>query len=116
MQATVADTTVSITTERIDGDIAGKLERYLSGERIVFEEPVDLGDLTDFQQRVLRKIRCIGYGETITYMLNWRNASGTRTRRGRSPMPAARIPSRSSSPATASSGQPGSAGTATALT
>lgn len=67
MQLTVADTAVAIDTGRIDGDIEPKLERYMSGERVVFDAPVDLSDMTAFQQRMIRAIRSIGYGETVTY-------------------------------------------------
>lgn len=67
LQVTVADTTLSIEDERIDGDIEERLEQYMSGERVVFDEAVGLSDLTLFQQQVLSAIRTVPYSETVTY-------------------------------------------------
>lgn len=68
MQVTVADTAVAIDADRVDGTIERKLEQYLAGGRVVFDEDVDFSALTDFQQRVLREIRAIPYGDTITIL------------------------------------------------
>lgn len=67
MQRTIADTLVTIETDRITGAIDAKMDAYLGGERVVFDEAVDLSDFTSFQQRVLAAIRGIPYGETVTY-------------------------------------------------
>lgn len=67
MQVTVAETTLSIETGRVNSVIKQKLERYLAGERVIFDEPVNLSDLTDFQQQVLQEIRGIPYSDTATY-------------------------------------------------
>ncbi len=64
---TIADTTLTIETGRVEGDVEQKIEQYMRGERVVFDEPVDLSDFTEFQQRVLGAIRSIPYGETVTY-------------------------------------------------
>lgn len=67
MNIRIADTELHIEHDRIDGDIRGKIERYMSGERVIFDETVGLGDFTSFQQRVLSSIRSVAYGETVTY-------------------------------------------------
>lgn len=43
------------------------LERYFSGERVEFSQPVDFCRATDFQKRVWLETRKIPYGETRTY-------------------------------------------------
>jgi methylated-DNA-[protein]-cysteine S-methyltransferase len=44
-----------------------QLSEYLAGQRRQFELPVDLADLSDFQQRVLQLTVAIPYGQTSTY-------------------------------------------------
>lgn len=42
--------------------------RYFSGEEVDFSDyELDLGSLTEFQQKVLTEIRKIPYGQTVTY-------------------------------------------------
>lgn len=67
MQLNIADTTFIIDDQRIDADISAKLKHYMAGERVIFDEEIDLSDLTAFQQRVLNAIRAVPYSETITY-------------------------------------------------
>ncbi|MDY6776822.1 MAG: methylated-DNA--[protein]-cysteine S-methyltransferase [Candidatus Nanohaloarchaea archaeon] len=58
---------VVLEEERIQGDVRDKLEDYLDGERVEFDEEVDLEDLAPFYEEVLQKVRGVGYGETRTY-------------------------------------------------
>jgi methylated-DNA-[protein]-cysteine S-methyltransferase len=44
-----------------------QLAEYLSGKRRYFELSLELSDLTDFQQQVLRLTTSIPYGQTTTY-------------------------------------------------
>lgn len=44
-----------------------QLREYFAGERTSFELPVDLSRLSDFQRRVLRATREIGFGEVQAY-------------------------------------------------
>lgn len=44
-----------------------QLEEYFRGERSVFDVEVDISGCTPFQQRVLRALQSIPYGETRTY-------------------------------------------------
>ena len=49
-------------------DLLCDINAYLSGERIDFSRyAVDLSNLTDFQKRVLDKVRQIPHGMTVTY-------------------------------------------------
>jgi methylated-DNA-[protein]-cysteine S-methyltransferase len=48
--------------------LARRLTAYADGKRDDFlDVPLDLGDLTDFQRRVLDHCRRIPYGKTVTY-------------------------------------------------
>lgn len=70
MDLSITGTTLTIDEDRIAADsrvIKRKLERYLAGERIIFDEPTDFSGFTGFQKRVLGELRTITYGETITY-------------------------------------------------
>lgn len=67
VEITVAETTLHIEEDRIADDISDTLSRYLDGKRVTFDQPVNLSDLTAFQQTVLTTIRDIPYGETRTY-------------------------------------------------
>lgn len=67
MQLTIAGATLTIEDHRIDSDISTALEQYMSGERVVFNQEIDISDLTGFQQHVLNEIRQVPYGETVTY-------------------------------------------------
>jgi len=44
-----------------------KLRRYFRGERVSFDEPLDLSEATPFQKRVWEAVRRIPWGETRTY-------------------------------------------------
>ena len=49
------------------GDLPQLLKRYVCGERIAFNDKLDFGDATPFQQAVLKTTCAIQYGETRTY-------------------------------------------------
>jgi len=59
----------SDTIESSDGfgDLPQRLERYAGGERIIFNDAVDLENATPFQQAVWEATRSIPYGETRSY-------------------------------------------------
>jgi methylated-DNA-[protein]-cysteine S-methyltransferase len=44
-----------------------KLQHYFDGQRVLFDEPLDLGEATAFQRRVWLAVRDIPYGETRSY-------------------------------------------------
>jgi O-6-methylguanine DNA methyltransferase len=44
-----------------------KLQQYLQGDRIVFDEPLDMPEATEFQYLVWNKVREIPYGMVSTY-------------------------------------------------
>lgn len=49
-------------------DILDDINSYLDSKRIDFSRyTVDLGNLTDFQKRVLAEVKQIPYGMTVTY-------------------------------------------------
>jgi len=48
-------------------DLAAKLQAYLRGQRVDFTDALDLYGATDFQHRVWRTARQIGYGQTRSY-------------------------------------------------
>ena len=49
------------------GDLPQRLLRYLDGERVAFNDSVDLSALTGFQRAVLVAARTIPYGEVRSY-------------------------------------------------
>ena len=49
------------------GHLPDRLASYFGGQRVDFDEPVDLRDLTPFQRRVLEVTRGIPYGEVRSY-------------------------------------------------
>jgi methylated-DNA-[protein]-cysteine S-methyltransferase len=49
------------------GDLPQRLQRYAHGERIVFNDRLDLDDATPFQRTVWEATLSIPYGETQTY-------------------------------------------------
>jgi O-6-methylguanine DNA methyltransferase len=49
------------------GNLKTKLQRYFDGQRVLFDEPLDLREATVFQQRVWSAVRAIPYGETRSY-------------------------------------------------
>jgi methylated-DNA-[protein]-cysteine S-methyltransferase len=49
------------------GDLPSRLVRYLCGERVTFNDSLDLSDLTGFQRAVLEAARSIPYGEVRSY-------------------------------------------------
>jgi methylated-DNA-[protein]-cysteine S-methyltransferase len=51
---------------RLDG-LKRKLQQYFKGERVPFDEPLDLRQATAFQRRVWTAVRDIPYGETRSY-------------------------------------------------
>ena len=51
---------------RLD-DLKTKLQHYFDGQRVVFDEVLDLSGATDFQRRVWSAVRDIPYGETLSY-------------------------------------------------
>ena len=51
---------------RLDG-LKRKLQRYFDGQRVLFDEPLDLRAATAFQRRVWSAVRDIPCGETRSY-------------------------------------------------
>lgn len=47
--------------------IKRKLQQYFTGQRVLFDEALDLGEATAFQRRVWLVVRDIPYGETRSY-------------------------------------------------
>lgn len=51
-----------------DSELRRRIERYCLGERIDFNDvPLELPHGTDFQNRVLKAVRRVAYGKTISY-------------------------------------------------
>jgi methylated-DNA-[protein]-cysteine S-methyltransferase len=48
-------------------DLKTKLQQYFDGQRVLFDEPLDLSGATAFQRRVWLAVRDIPYGETRSY-------------------------------------------------
>lgn len=48
-------------------NIVRQLDLYIKGEKIEFRVPIDLSDLNDFTQKVLKEVKRIPYGEVRTY-------------------------------------------------
>jgi len=44
-----------------------KLQHYFDGQRVLFDEPLDLSEATAFQRRVWSAVRDTPYGETRSY-------------------------------------------------
>ena len=57
----------SIESPERFGDLPQCLERYARGERIIFNDRLDLSDATPFQRAVWEATRAIPYGETHSY-------------------------------------------------
>lgn len=55
-----------VEEERL-GDLPAQLREYLSGQRRVFQQPLDLPQGTPFQRSVLEVTLAIPYGQTRTY-------------------------------------------------
>jgi len=49
------------------GDLQSRLVRYLDGERVAFDDGIDLSALTGFRREVLEAARNIPYGEVRSY-------------------------------------------------
>ncbi len=49
------------------GKIERLLNRFLSGERVEFDVPFDLGEMGDFSRRVLLEVKAIPYGTVVSY-------------------------------------------------
>ncbi len=47
--------------------VFSQVVEYLAGERMVFDVAIDISDRTPFQQKVLRELHAIPYGELRTY-------------------------------------------------
>lgn len=58
----------AMRTERPFRRVSLLLDRYLKGERVDFDIPVDVSAETPFTQRVLRVLQGIPYGETRSYL------------------------------------------------
>lgn len=50
----------------LDG-LKRKLQHYFDGQRVLFDQPLDLSEATAFQGRVWSAVRDIPYGETHSY-------------------------------------------------
>lgn len=48
-------------------ELTEQIGEYFAGERRAFRMDVDLTGQTEFQQQVLRTVREVGFGETVTY-------------------------------------------------
>ena len=48
-------------------DTLAALTEYFAGTRTIFETPLDLNHVTDFQLRVYERLRQIPYGKVVTY-------------------------------------------------
>ena len=48
-------------------DLKRKLQQYFDGQRVLFDQPLDLREATAFQRRVWLAVRDIPYGETRSY-------------------------------------------------
>jgi methylated-DNA-[protein]-cysteine S-methyltransferase len=48
-------------------DLRVQLGAYFAGQRVVFDTPVDLVGVTDFQRQVLKACGRVGYGQAVTY-------------------------------------------------
>jgi methylated-DNA-[protein]-cysteine S-methyltransferase len=57
----------AIESPDVFGDLPQRLERYAYGERIAFNDKLDFGVATKFQQVVWAATRAIPHGETRTY-------------------------------------------------
>jgi methylated-DNA-[protein]-cysteine S-methyltransferase len=57
----------AIDTPTILENVVGLLARYVKGEKVEFDVPVDLTALKPFTARVLTEIRKIPYGKTASY-------------------------------------------------
>lgn len=57
----------AVESVEVFGDLPSRLVRYLDGERGMFNDSLDLSDLTGFQRAVLEAARAIPYGEVMSY-------------------------------------------------
>jgi methylated-DNA-[protein]-cysteine S-methyltransferase len=57
----------AIEDDRVFGDLPRRLKLYFDGEKVVFNDKLDLDGATVFQQAVWRATRAIPYGETRSY-------------------------------------------------
>jgi methylated-DNA-[protein]-cysteine S-methyltransferase len=64
----MCSTTLKVKTKMNDMTIFQAILRYFGGEIMDFSDyEVDLSGLTEFQREVLKEVRKIPYGETVTY-------------------------------------------------
>lgn len=61
--------------------LARELDEYFAGRRRAFETPFDLRGITPFQERVLRALTRVGYGDLTTYAAVARRAGNDRASR-----------------------------------
>jgi methylated-DNA-[protein]-cysteine S-methyltransferase len=54
-------------SDRFFADLTGRLESYFAGQRVAFDDELDLSGATAFQGEVWRLARLIPYGETRSY-------------------------------------------------
>jgi len=47
--------------------LAKKIQGYFAGEKAKFGEPVNLASLSPFAQKILKALRKVKFGETVTY-------------------------------------------------
>ncbi len=57
----------AVESAEVFGDLPSRLVRYLAGERVKFNDSVDLSALTGFRRAVLEAARAIPYGEVRSY-------------------------------------------------
>jgi methylated-DNA-[protein]-cysteine S-methyltransferase len=77
-----AEVAGGMEVEDWDPQLRERLQAYAEGAADDFQDiEVDLGDLTPFQQRVVRRLRRIGYGQTVSYKQLAQQAGAPRSAR-----------------------------------
>jgi len=67
LEASASQGRQGVHEENYQPEVQAQLRRYFAGEPVQIEASLDLSELTDFQQQVLRACARIGYGEKRTY-------------------------------------------------
>ncbi|MBI4827392.1 MAG: methylated-DNA--[protein]-cysteine S-methyltransferase [Nitrospinae bacterium] len=49
------------------GDLAERVKRYFAGERVEFDDPVDMRGAGEFARRIYTELRRVKWGEMVTY-------------------------------------------------
>jgi len=57
----------AVRSDRFFADLTGRLRSYFGGQRVAFDDELDLSAATAFQDEVWRLARLIPYGETRSY-------------------------------------------------